>query len=59
VVANICAIIWLRKFYFQVATNTAKSSMDINSDAYKNEFLELVKKAEDLKVTAKHEEDEF
>jgi Ca-activated chloride channel family protein len=39
---------------YKLIKSLAKSSID-NSDEYKKEFLELVKKAEDLNATAKHE----
>ena len=44
---------------YKLIKSLATGSIDSNSDAYKKEFLELVKKAEHLKATAKLEEEEF
>lgn len=44
---------------YKLIKSLATSSIDSNSDAYKKEFLELVKKAEHLKATAKLELEEF
>ena len=43
---------------YKLVKSLATSSIDSGSDAYKKEFLELVKKAEHLKATAKLESDE-
>jgi Ca-activated chloride channel family protein len=43
---------------FKLVRSLATGSIDNNSDAYKKEFLELVKKAEHLQATAKLEPDE-
>jgi Ca-activated chloride channel family protein len=43
---------------YKLVRSLATSSIDSNSDAYKKEFLELVKKAEQLKATAKLEKEE-
>ncbi len=43
---------------YKLVKSLATGSIDSNSDAYKKEFLELVKKAEHLKATAKLESDE-
>ncbi|MFL5743154.1 MAG: von Willebrand factor type A domain-containing protein [Niastella sp.] len=44
---------------YKLVKSLATSSIESSSDAYKKEFLELVKKAEHLKATAKAEEEEF
>jgi Ca-activated chloride channel family protein len=43
---------------YKLVKSLATGSIDSGSDAYKKEFLELVKKAEHLKATAKLETDE-
>jgi len=43
---------------YKLVKSLAQGSIDNNSDMYKKEFLELVKKAETLKSTAKNEPDE-
>ncbi|MDH7461477.1 von Willebrand factor type A domain-containing protein [Chitinophagaceae bacterium 26-R-25] len=43
---------------YKLVKSLAQGSVDNNSDMYKKEFLELVKKAEGLKSTAKNEGDE-
>jgi Ca-activated chloride channel homolog len=43
---------------YKLVKSLATGSIDSGSDAYKKEFLELVKKAEHLKATAKLESDE-
>jgi Ca-activated chloride channel family protein len=43
---------------YKLVKSLATGSIDSSSDAYKKEFLELVKKAEHLKATAKLETDE-
>ncbi|WP_242675529.1 YfbK domain-containing protein [Niastella koreensis] len=42
---------------YKLVKSLATGSIDDNSDAYKKEFLELVKKAEHLKATAKVDEE--
>jgi len=44
---------------YKLVKSLATSSIESSSDACKKEFLELVKKAEHLKATAKAEEEEF
>ena len=43
---------------YKLVKSLATGSIDNNSDAYKKEFLELVKKAEHLTATAKVEPEE-
>jgi Ca-activated chloride channel family protein len=43
---------------YKLVKSLAQGSIDNNSDMYKKEFLELVKKAETLKSTAKNDGDE-
>ncbi|MBV4358463.1 vWA domain-containing protein [Pinibacter aurantiacus] len=43
---------------YKLVKSLAQGSIDNNSDMYKKEFLELVKKAETLKSTAKNEPEE-
>jgi Ca-activated chloride channel family protein len=43
---------------YKLVKSLATGSIDSGSDAYKKEFLELVKKAEHLKATARLESEE-
>lgn len=43
---------------YRLVKSLANSCVDKDSDQYKKEFLELVKRAENLKATAKNEEDD-